>query len=168
MSDPHLGHENICNFRTQFNSSKEHDECLRDNYHSIVRPKDTVWFNGDVAFTPEALEDLKSWNGVKHLVLGNHDNAEFKKRGVSLEMLQSVFEDRIYGFARKHGFWVSHCPIAEEELRGRINLHGHVHNKTIQKFGYLNLSMENINYKPISLDKIRENIKNGIIHNLNG
>ena len=125
MSDPHLGHENICNFRTQFNSSKEHDECLRDNYHSIVRPKDTVWFNGDVAFTPEALEDLKSWNGVKHLVLGNHDNAEFKSRGVSLKMLQEVFGENIHGFLRKYSWWLSHCPIHPDELRGRMNVHGH-------------------------------------------
>ena len=159
MSDPHLGHENICNFRTQFNSSKEHDECLRDNYHSIVRPKDTVWFNGDVAFTPEALEDLKSWNGVKHLVLGNHDNAEFKKRGVSLEMLQSVFEDRIYGFARKHGFWVSHCPIHPVELRNRNCVHGHVHSNNIDDLRYFNVSMENIDYTPISLEEIRSIFK---------
>ena len=74
MSAPHLGHENICNFRTQFNSSKEHDECLRDNYHSVVRPKDTVWFNGDVAFTPEALEDLKQSEAHFKVFMDKDDN----------------------------------------------------------------------------------------------
>ncbi len=167
-ADLHLDQPSIIKFRNQFTDHKEHDLFLKENYHKVVRPKDFVNMVGDVCMSPAAIEELRTWDGIKSIYLGNHDNAEFKKRGVSLEMLQSVFEDRIYGFARKHGFWVSHCPIAEEELRGRINLHGHVHNKTIQKFGYLNLSMENINYKPISLDKIRENIKNGIIHNLNG
>ena len=156
MSDPHLGHENICNFRTQFNSSKEHDECLRDNYHSVVRPKDTVWFNGDVAFTPEALEDLKSWNGVKHLVLGNHDNAEFKSRGVSLKMLQEVFGENIHGFLRKYSWWLSHCPIHPDELRGRMNVHGHIHGHLIDDPRYFNICMEHIDYTPISLESIRK------------
>ena len=170
-SDWHLGHKSILKYREQFKTVEEHDEAIFTELAKLNK-RDILYVLGDFLFDCENfeqyLERISKFPCRIKLVLGNHDNAEFKKRGVSLEMLQSVFEDRIYGFARKHGFWVSHCPIAEEELRGRINLHGHVHNKTIQKFGYLNLSMENINYKPISLDKIRENIKNGIIHNLNG
>lgn len=125
LSDLHLGHQNITKFRSQFSSMEEHDSIIKDNYHKVVRPKDHVTIAGDVAFSPEALYDLKNWNGIKSISLGNHDNAEFKKRGVSLAMLQEVFEDRIFGFYRQHEFWISHCPIHRDELRGRFNLHGH-------------------------------------------
>lgn len=138
---------------------EEHDTFIKDNYHKVVRPKDYVTFAGDVAFSPEALYDLKNWNGIKSISLGNHDNAEFKKRGVSLAMLQEVFEDRIFGFYREHEFWISHCPIHPDELRGRVNIHGHTHIHIIDDPRYFNICMEHIDYTPISLDKIRSIIK---------
>jgi len=159
LSDPHLGHNNISKFRKEFNSTQEHDSFIKENYHSVVRPKDLVTFAGDVAFTPEALYDLKTWNGIKSISLGNHDNAEFKKRGVSLAMLQEVFEDRIFGFYREHEFWISHCPIHPDELRGKINIHGHIHDHIINDPRYFNICMEHINYTPISLEQIRAKIK---------
>ena len=168
LSDLHLDHQNICKFRTQFSSVEEHNTHIKEQYHKIVRPKDTVWFLGDVAFSKKALEDLKTWNGIKHIVTGNHDpNSEPKRTNVTLIDMLEVF-NTIHGFTREYGFWLSHCPIHPIELRGRVNLHGHVHSHTLEDNNYLNLSMENINYTPISLERIRYCIENNIIHNLNG
>ena len=100
LSDLHLDHKGIVKFRTCFESTEQHDATIKENYHKIVRPKDTVIFGGDVAFSPVAIQDLKSWSGTKHLVLGNHDHSEYKKRGVSLDMLREVFGDNIFGFYR--------------------------------------------------------------------
>ncbi len=159
LSDLHLGHDTITKFRNQFENSQHHDAIIKENYHKIVRPKDTVNFLGDVGFTPEAIQELKTWNGVKSIWLGNHDNAEFKKRGVSLKILQEVFEDRIYGFSRKYGYWICHTPIHPDELRGRNCLHGHTHSHLIDDPHYMNLCMEHIDYTPISLEQIREEFK---------
>ena len=34
IGDIHGGHKNICNFRPQFNSEKEHLEFIKHNYHT--------------------------------------------------------------------------------------------------------------------------------------
>ena len=47
----------------------------------------------------------------------------------------------------------------ENEMWGRCNLHAHVHNATIPDSRYFNCSLENIDYTPISLDQIREILK---------
>lgn len=157
LSDLHLDHTNICKFRTGFKTVKEHNEHIKDRYHSIVRPKDTVWFLGDVAFSKEALEDLKTWNGVKHIVLGNHD-VEPKRHGYEFKDLLEVFTE-VHGFTRKYGFWLSHCPIHTDELRGRYNLYGHTHSHLVEDDRYLSVCMEHIDYTPISLETIRKIFK---------
>ena len=46
-----------------------------------------------------------------------------------------------------------------DKLKGKINLHGHVHSNNIDDLLYFNVSMENINYTPISLEEIRSIFK---------
>ena len=65
----------------------------------------------------------------------------------------------VYGFVKYKEFWLSHCPIHPNELRGKVNIHGHVHNKTIIDCNYFNTSCENVDFKPISLENIRLQIK---------
>ena len=121
-SDWHINHQNVCNFRKEFTTVKEHNELIFDNYCSIVRPKDHVYMLGDMAFDLEALEMISKLPGIKHLILGNHDKE--KKRNISIQNLVNAYHD-IHGFMRYKEFWLSHCPIAEQELRGRYSVHGH-------------------------------------------
>lgn len=159
LSDLHLDHKTICNFRTQFSSVEEHNAIIKENYHKVVRPKDTVWFLGDVAFSSEALEDLKTWNGNKHIVLGNHDgSSEAKKRGYDIKDMLEVFSS-IHGFTRQYNYWLSHCPIHPDELRGRNTLYGHTHSHLIDDPRYMSVCMEHIDYTPISLEQIRAEFK---------
>ena len=44
-----------------------------------------------------------------------------------------------------------------DELKGKINLH--VHSNNIDDLRYFNVSMENIDYTPISLEEIRSIFK---------
>lgn len=157
LSDLHLGHQSICKFRTQFTTVEEHDSLIIENYLNLVRKQDRVHFNGDVAFTSEALNTIKKLPGRKILILGNHDT-EFKKRGYTLQDLVDTF-DEIHSFVRWHEFWLTHCPIHVDELRGKFNIHGHTHNHIIDNPNYLNICMEHINYTPISLEQIRDEFK---------
>ena len=52
-------------------------------------------------------------------------------------------------------FWLSHSPIHDSELRGKFNIYGHTHFKYVDDPRYRCVSMEQIDYKLISLDKIR-------------
>ena len=152
-SDFHLGQKNISKFRPNWNSEKEHREFLIDSWRKIIKPKDTVYILGDFCFTEEAwLKDCLNLPGAyKYLVRGNHDYLNHQWYG-------NVFDD-VYGIVKYKEFWLSHCPIHPEELRGKINLHGHVHNNTINDHRYLNCCVENLmllyNRPFISLDEVR-------------
>lgn len=152
-SDLHLGHKNICKYRTHFANEKEHRDTLYENYHSKVTKRDKVFFLGDVCFSQEALDDLSGWAGTKVLILGNHCVGESGRP--TLENIAKVFTGGVFGLYKYKEFWLSHAPIHPDELRGKKNLHGHTHSHNIEDSRYFNCSMENINYTPISLFEVR-------------
>ena len=63
------------------------------------------------------------------------------------------------GLFKKYGFWLSHCPVHPNELRHKKNIHGHVHNKTVDDDRYINVCCDVVNYTPVELDKIRDEEK---------
>ena len=63
IGDIHGGHKNICNFRPQFSSEKEHLQFIKHNYHTKVTKRDKVFFMGDIAFSIEALQEISTWEG---------------------------------------------------------------------------------------------------------
>lgn len=157
IGDIHGGHKNICNFRPQFNSEKEHLEFIKHCYHTKVTKRDKVFFMGDIAFSFEALQEISTWEGKqKILICGNHDLDRIGMKTVS------QYYDEVYSLLKYKEFWLSHCPIHPDELRGKLSLHGHTHIHNIDDPRYFNTSCENINYTPISLHEIREimSIKN--------
>lgn len=153
MGDAHLGHKNIHTYRGM-ESSEEHDALIKENYHSVVSKRDHVIFMGDTCFTKAALDELATWPAQKKtLILGNHD----LERDVTMRDLLAVY-DSIHGFKKYKGFWLSHAPIHPDELRGKCNIHGHVHSKSVNDHRYYNTSMENIDMKPISIDVLRQRL----------
>lgn len=153
LSDLHLGHKNICKFRTGFTSVEEHNALIKENYHKRVTKRDTVYFLGDVAFDEESLVDVKTWAGAKKiLICGNHDLDNF-----SMKQLVEIY-DEVYSLFKYKNMWLSHAPIHPDELRGKINVHGHTHYHVIDDNRYLNVCMEQINYTPIELHELREKI----------
>lgn len=153
IGDVHAGHKNIHKFRTQFESEEHHYETVKENYHSCVTKRDKVYFTGDTAFTKERLEDIGSWTAErKVLILGNHD-----RDSLSMEDLCKYF-DEIYSLKKYKEFWISHAPIHPAELRGKYNIHGHVHFQNVDDPRYFNTSLENIEYIPIDLNNIRKRL----------
>lgn len=49
-ADWYLGHRNILKYRSNFTSIEEHDETIFQNYLATIRPRDTVYFHGDIIF----------------------------------------------------------------------------------------------------------------------
>jgi calcineurin-like phosphoesterase family protein len=124
------------------------------NWNSVVTRRDIVWVLGDVAFTQEGFDALYELNGRKKLVRGNHDN-NFKT-----EDWLKHFET-VEGITRYKGYWLTHAPIHPTELRGKRNIHGHVHGNSIRDvYGeydtrYINVCCEAVNETPILFDDIR-------------
>ena len=150
IADLHLGHNNICNYegdnRGNPESIEQHDDWIIYQWNSIVRKQDLIWVLGDVAFNYEGLHKLKRMNGSKHLILGNHDVFPIKK----------YFEyfNKIHGFMKYKGMWLSHSPIHPVSLRDKINIHGHTHSHKIDDDRYFCVSVEQLNGLPIELDEV--------------
>jgi len=151
VGDLHAGHRNVHKFRTQFSSEEEHFQAMKDNYHKVVGKRDKVFFMGDTAFTLERLQDVSTWAGErKVLICGNHDLDGLDMKTVS------QYYDEVYSLYRYREFWLSHCPIHPDELRGRRNIHGHTHNYLIEDDRYFNTSLENTGFFPVDLNYIRK------------
>jgi len=165
-SDLHLGHTNICKFRTQFSSPEEHHETVFENLATNIRKRDSVYFLGDIAFTKEWLARIAEINCVKKtLILGNHDTEKLK---IS-EIIETF--DAVHSLQKRRNTWFSHCPIHPGEFRGSaLNIHGHLHGKVVIKLincnrvgscrddRYFNACVEHTDYKPISFAEIIEKV----------
>lgn len=153
MSDLHLGHRNIHKYRTQFQTAEEHHEVVWDNLASNVMKRDHIVFLGDVAFTHEWLEKIKTLKVAhKTLVCGNHD----LERGIHMNHLVAVY-DQVYALWNKRNFWFSHAPIHPMEIRGKLGvIHGHLHDAVVDDPRYLNVCLEHTEYKPITFEKAME------------
>lgn len=151
ISDLHFGHKRIVEFsgtaRGNVTSIEEHDTWIINQWNSVVTKNDLVYVLGDVCFDKTKLPLLKKLKGTKHLILGNHDEFSLTE--------YSKYFNKVHGFMKYRGkAWLSHSPIHPNELRGKINIHGHVHHKTIPDKNYVNVSVEVLNGIPISWEDI--------------
>ena len=168
-SDTHFSHDNMCTFVgydgkriRPFNNSKECDERMIQNWNSIVRPQDKVYFLGDLAFNRnEADKIMPRLNGKKCLIRGNHDN--FKLNWYSL-----WFYD-IRGCHNLDSYLLTHIPVhPDSKSRFKRNIHGHLHREIVYKSNkkgeitkipdnwYRNVCMDANNYFPVPFEEIQK------------
>jgi calcineurin-like phosphoesterase family protein len=125
-----------------------------NKWNSVVTKRDVVYVLGDVCFDVSKMPLLDTMLGTKYLIIGNHDTFQ-------LGVYQKYFK-KIHGFRTYKGYWISHAPIHPDELRGRRNIHGHVHNNPIMLKGYepdlryIPVCVEQLNGYPVPFDKIKE------------
>ena len=137
-SDLHFGHNKDFIYEPRgFKSIEEHDETLIKNYNDIVNRNDIVYILGDVMLNNDSagIAKLRRLNGVKHLVIGNHDTDTRINLYKSLWDVESVE----YGYRfkyKKFNFFLSHYPTLTANhddgktlSRKTINLCGHYHTK---------------------------------------
>jgi calcineurin-like phosphoesterase family protein len=149
IADTHFGHRAICKYRPEFKTPEEHDEHIIENWNKVVTKKSFVWVLGDMCIENKFynMDKLISrLNGNIRLITGNHCHLEYYNH-IKIKIMN--------GIIKKYGYWLSHCPIHPVELRGKQNIHGHVHYKSLPDKRYINVCCEVINYTPISLDEIR-------------
>ena len=153
ISDLHIDDENILDYEHRpFANLKEMEDTIIRNWNNKVEEDDTIYLLGDIG-NPFILNKLK---GHIVLVCGNHDNYEYLKN------LYPSLEISKYPIM-VNGLWLSHEPITflPKECP-YLNIHGHLHSliygteDRTWKGGnrYFNVSVERINYTPISLYEI--------------
>jgi calcineurin-like phosphoesterase family protein len=130
-----------------FKTIQEHDDELIYRWNNTVKKHDTVWHLGDVLFGEKSFETLRRLNGIKKLVMGNHDKYPTQKY---LEHFNAV-----YGLVKLRDCVLSHCPVHPAQLyRFKGNLHGHLHSKSVDDPRYVNVSCEQQGLAPMLLDTV--------------
>jgi len=153
ISDPHFGHRNMA-IRRGFKDENEMDEHIISEWNKVVNKRDTVWILGDITMEKSNYEILDRLNGIKKVILGNHDEPQHVPK-----LLQFVNKVCAVQYVKNKEFGnliFSHIPIHPQELEYRfnINIHGHVHENTLNDRRYINVSAEVIDYKPKLLSEI--------------
>lgn len=125
---PHFGHKAIAKYRPWVENSNDNTIKISNDWRLRIKKKDIVMVLGDAAFDDEGIDVIGNLPGRKILIKGNHDDM------VSTAKQMEVFEE-IHGMLKYKAMWLTHCPIHPDELRGKPNLHAHVHVKSIKKRG---------------------------------
>lgn len=160
---PHFGHKSIIHFRTEngkrINSVEEHDELVYNGISSYLGKRDELFLLGDVCFSINSLhyvQMLREQCAGVTIVAGNHD-FENSSRPTAYMYLDIGCD--IKGLVKYKEFWLSHAPIHPDELRGKVNIHGHVHECTVPDSRYVNTDIGLNNFNPLSLHQIRTLLK---------
>ena len=150
IADLHFGHQNMAK-RRGFDSVEAHDEYVIQEWNKVVDKRDVTYILGDITMEKkEPYRLLDRLNGVKHVVLGNHD-----RRQDTLWLMNHV--ESAAGIIQYKGFFLTHCPIHPKELTYRDvqgNIHGHVHENIIDEPGYYCVSCEVVNYQPKTINEL--------------
>lgn len=159
VSDTHFGHKGVCEFLNAdgtklrpWTDPAEMDEAMVELWNSVVKPKDKVYHLGDVVINKKALKILSLLHGDLVLIKGNHDIYK-------LSDYTPYFRD-IRGYHVMDDYILSHIPV-HPDSKGRFkgNIHGHLHSRKLDDPWYYCVSVEQIGFKPIPFDTIRNKFR---------
>ena len=147
IADTHFGHDAILNYTDRPFANVEHmNNCLINNWNKIVNVGDTVYHLGDFFFckTEKQIDIMRKLNGNIVLVRGDHDS-ESKTKFVQRLGLVAVVNRLDIG----SNIVLSHEPYNHPNCD--FNIYGHSHEKGEQNGKRYCVSVEMIDYTPISL-----------------
>lgn len=167
ISDTHFSHQNILKFKSSddklirgsmFSSIEDHDETIIKNWNDMVKPQDKIYHLGDVFFgSQERFNSIhRRLNGQKRLLPGNHDPIKFLSGKNPLNSQHYFQKIQLWRLFKDHNFIATHVPVHETTFRTSVdyNVHGHVHENSLESINYINISLENTNYKPVHIDEL--------------
>lgn len=171
ISDNHFYHSNILNFtddtgdliRPGFENMEHMNEHMVEKWNSVVGKNDKVYHLGDVVMKTGAwaFEILDRLNGERVLIRGNHDKA---KLNIYARYFKDVRSEIHMKTSERDMVIFTHRPIRiagdDKEFveRNTFNVHGHIHQNIIDDFRYINVSVEAIDYTPVSWHEIDKHI----------
>lgn len=156
VSDTHFGHENIIQYCNRpFANAELMDECLIENWNSVVKDGDIVYHLGDVYMGVNGRDALSKLKGRKRLILGNHDDGKD-------QFLHKTFQKiNVWRMFPEFGLLLTHVPVSYTTLgesgndRVLTNVHGHIHQNKSPMGRYRNVCVEQTNYTPINIEELR-------------
>ena len=172
-SDTHFGHRLMIekNLRP-FTSIKEMDEYLIKKWNEVVTRNTFIYHLGDFSFASmdRTIEILKQLNGIKFLILGNHDDMMLDKKIAGFFRWIKTYEeikifDDIETEPLKHKITLCHYPfeVWNRSHYGQWSLHGHSHgslkSNQLNNKKRLDIGVDCNNYAPFTYAQIKELMK---------
>ena len=145
-SDTHFGNQRTLTLsKRPFDSVKQMDETIINNWNKKVKVSDTVYHLGD--FGNHNI--IKYLNGRLKLLPGNYDDKEF------LELINLKYEDILcnYEYLRNEDCFIFHEPSLIKNLK-HFYLFGHIHKLQMVKKNGLNVGMDCHNFQCIDIAEI--------------
>lgn len=165
IADTHFFHEPIIEFSQRpFKDVDDMNNQLIKNWNDTVKSADDeVYILGDFLYQgtgENANIILKQLRGKKYLIKGNHEEY-LNDRNFKSEHFEWI-KDYYTLTYNKRKFVLFHYPILEWDgyYQRTIHLYGHVHSTRVDYFNRIldinavNVGVDMINYKPISIDDI--------------
>jgi calcineurin-like phosphoesterase family protein len=163
-SDLHLGHVSVLNYdQRPFGSITEHDTHLRDSFSEAGSACSVLWLLGDVARRKNDLlafmEAVKPRWGAINLIRGNHDD---KVAWRYREMFDNAHEALYLKIDDNTKVYMSHYAhrVWRNSHRGSLHIHGHSHGALPRLGRSMDVGVNCIDYKPISIESIRAQVGN--------
>ena len=157
-ADTHFGSKRTLELsRRPFNSVKEMDETIINNWNNIINNNDDIWHLGDFG----DFEVLKYLNGNIHLLLGNYDRDVNLVKYISSKF-QFYIKTKNESFINNN-YELTHEPSYAVNDYEHFILFGHVHEKCMMKKNGLNVGVDCHYFKPIDIEVI-EFYKNAILN----
>lgn len=158
IADNHFYHTEIIGYEGRpFKDIIEMNETMIRNWNEIVHKHDKVFVLGDFALRAtkeQVAEILRRLNGIKILIKGSHDNHSSKWwRDVGFHEV-SEYPILVDGF-----YLFSHEPCYLNDKMPYVNIHGHMHSRTINDPQCINMSVELHGYKPVNFEIIKESFQ---------
>lgn len=157
-SDPHFYHDKLIKHRG-FDSVDEYHSMYIENWNNVVSKRDVVYMLGDITMEVDHYDILDKLNGIKHVILGNHD---VKNRSHLESLMKHCNKILVCKKLEYEGIPVSltHIPIhpIEFEFKLKYNIHGHLHDINIDDERYINICPEQIGYTPVLFDDIMKKV----------
>lgn len=184
IADTHFGHANILAFDNRpFTDINIHDETLIENWNNKISIHDECWILGDISWHNATKTNiiLSKLNGIKHLIIGNHDHKLLRNRDFQsqFQSIQDYKELRIPSMSGpgSETLVLSHYPnpCFNSHYYGAYHFYGHVHNSYEwammehlkrqseelydKPCNMINIGamLPYINYKPLTFEEIVDN-----------
>lgn len=154
-ADHHIGHSAIRKYcDRQFQTAEEMNEHLVQRFNALVKPNDTVYYLGDLAWSNQHAEwffdNVKCQNFI--FVFGNHDR---KCRSV-IEARSKTVHDILEIDVGKAHLVLCHYAMRtwNRSSHGSWQLHGHSHGQLPPNGCQMDVGVDPNGYAPVSFEQV--------------
>lgn len=156
LSDLHFDHTNIIRLcHRPFENIDQMNSTLIENWNKRVTNKDHVYLLGDVCMNADRFEHfMLLLNGIKHVIIGNHDPRDIRKRKIQNTFFMNNIQKVNDG---EHVIVLCHYPLFEwpEYYKGAYHFYGHVHgNRSKYDKMAFEVGVDVQNFEPKTFDEI--------------